>query len=458
MQIESTKCPWCGNTVPQAKFVEIESRIRAEEKKKLAQEAKKLALLESNLKRQYEEQSKLQVQTEVKKLAERERKAAEQVIKQQTSELLSERDGALQKLKAAQANEATLKKQMVEQTDRAVTKAIEVERKAAAERAESETRKLKTDRDAALQKVKTAEAREAALKKQMSEQAERNLKKELDSQRVILERDRDQRERKLRAEHARKFESAEKRVVLLQRQLQEKTANELGDGAEIDLYEELRSLFPSDDIKRVPKGQPGADIHHEVYYKAQSCGKIVYDSKNRKDWKDEYASKLRADQTEARAEHAILSSCFFPGGEKELCIRNHVIVVNPGRACYIAQLLRDGLVDMHIRNLSVKERTGKMAQLYQLIVSPQFKQKLGELDRLTDQLLELDVEENRAHQNVWKKRGLLMKQLKNMTKEIDTDISSIIERSDAGEVTQSAGVVATSVGSNVLRPKPFARN
>lgn len=457
MEIESTKCPYCGNTVPQAKFVAIQSRIRAEEKQKLAEQAKKLASLEANLKGEYEERTKLQVEAEVKKLAEKERKAAEQRIKEQTAKLLSERDGALQKLKAAQANEATLKKQMAEETDRVVKKAIEVERRAAAEKAKAETRKLQTERDVALKSVKTAETREAALKKQMSEQAERNLKKELSSQRVILERDRDQLERKLRAEHARKLESAEKRVVLLQRQLQEQTANELGDGAEIDLYEKLRSLFPSDDIRRVPKGQPGADIHHEVYYKGQSCGRILYDSKNRKLWKDEYASKLRADQTEARAEHAILSSCFFPGGEKELCIRNHVIVVNPGRACYIAQLLRDGLVDMHIRNLSVKERTGKMAQLYQLIVSPQFKQKLGELDRLTDQLLELDVEETRAHQNVWKKRGLLMKQLQNTTREIDTDISSIIERSDASEVTQSAAVVAT-VASNVLRPKPFARN
>ena len=315
-----------------------------------------------------------------------------------------------------------------------------MERRAASERVKAETQKLQTDRDAALQKVKTSEAREAALKKEMSVQADQTLKKELEKQRVVLERDRDQLERRLRAEHARKFESAEKRVVLLQRQLQEKTANELGDGAEIDLYEELRGRFPSDDIKRVPKGQPGADIHHEVYYKGQSCGKIVYDSKNRKDWKEEYASKLRADQTEARAEHAILSTCFFPRGEKELCIRNHVILVNPGRACYIAELLRDGLVDMHIRNLSAKERAGKMAQLYQLIVSPQFKQKLGEIDRLTDQLLELDVEETRAHQNVWKKRGLLMKQLKNMTREIDTDICAIIEQDNGAK--RPAAVVA----------------
>lgn len=440
MEIESTKCPYCGNTVPQARFVQIQARIRAEEQQKLAEQKKKLASVEANLKREYEQKAKMELEVEVKRIAEKERKATEQRIKEQTAKLLSERDGALQKLKAAQANEAVLKKQMSEESARAVKKAIEAERKAAAERTQVETQKLLMERDAALQKVKAGEAREASLKKQMSEQAERILKKELEKQRVVLERDRDQRERKLLAEHARKVDNFEKRVVLLQRQLQEKTANELGDGAEIDLYEELRSRFPSDDIRRVPKGQPGADIHHEVYYKGESCGKIVYDSKNRRDFKDEYATKLRADQTEARAEHAILATCFFPRGEKELCIRNHVIVVNPSRACYVAELLRDGLLDMHVRNLSAKERTSKMAQLYELIGSPQFKQKLAEIDRLSDQLLELDVEETRAHQNVWKKRGLLMKQLKNMTREIDTDIRSIIERTDNGAKKTSAVV------------------
>src|SRR6266480_7752411 len=63
-QAETSNCPWCGNTIPQVKFIEIEGRIRAEEKKKLAQ-------VESNLRQQYEEQTKLQVQQETKKAAEK---------------------------------------------------------------------------------------------------------------------------------------------------------------------------------------------------------------------------------------------------------------------------------------------------------------------------------------------------------------------------------------------------
>ena len=67
----------------------------------------------------------------------------------------------------------------------------------------------------------------------------------------------------------------------MEKQLQKKTANELGDGAEIDLFEALRESFPGDKITRIPKGQAGVDILHEVLYKGESCGKIIVDSKNR---------------------------------------------------------------------------------------------------------------------------------------------------------------------------------
>src|SRR2546428_12815345 len=99
MPLETSKCPWCGNTVPQAKFIEIQGRIRAEEKRKLAQ-------VEASLKKQYEEQVRLQVQLETKKAVEKERKAAEQWVKEQTSKLQAERDGALQRMKAFEAQQA----------------------------------------------------------------------------------------------------------------------------------------------------------------------------------------------------------------------------------------------------------------------------------------------------------------------------------------------------------------
>src|SRR5258706_228606 len=84
-----------------------------------------------------------------------------------------------------------------------------------------------------------------------------------------------------------------KRTEALNRQLEKKTANELGEGGEIDIFEALRAEFPKDDISRVKKGQPGVDIVIEVLHKGTPCGKIVIDSKNRSGWQNAYVMKLR---------------------------------------------------------------------------------------------------------------------------------------------------------------------
>lgn len=446
MQAETSKCPWCGNTVPQAKFVEIEGRIRLEEKKKLAQ-------VEASLKKQYEEQAKLEVERETKRVTEKERKAAEQWAKAQTSKLQAERDNAVQKAKASEAKEAVLKKQMAEDAERAVKKAVEAERKAAADRAKEQTRQLQTERDGAVKKAQALEERELTLKKQLVAQAEKKLQEELVKERQILERDREQREKKLKAEFTREHEKTKNKVATLERQLQKKTPNELGDGAEIDLFEDLRSLFKSDHFSRVPKGEQGADIHHEVYHKGQLWGKIVYDSKNRQNWQAAYASKLRADQTAAGAAHAILSTNCFPTGKKELCIVNDVIAVSPARVVHIVELLRNSMVRMHVLNLSLQERSGKMAELYKLISSEAFNQSFREADKLTQDILDLDVKEVKAHEDVWKKRGYLTKRLKNVLTEVQTEISAIVERAETNRGQKSAGVVAKFRPSTSTLPR-----
>ena len=59
----------------------------------------------------------------------------------------------------------------------------------------------------------------------------------------------------------------------LQRQLQQKTAHDYGEGAELDLYEVLKAAFDGDRIRRVAKGSPGTDVIHEVVGEARSSAK-----------------------------------------------------------------------------------------------------------------------------------------------------------------------------------------
>jgi hypothetical protein len=174
----------------------------------------------------------------------------------------------------------------------------------------------------------------------------------------------------MNAEKAKSFahnQKLEEKVPQLQRQLQEKPAHELGEGAEIDLFEELRRAFPGDQIHRVAKGVAGADIIHTVVTNRKQCGIIIYDAKNRATWQNRYSTKLRQDQIAAKADHAILSTAVFPAGAKQLHEQEGVILANPARVIALVHILRKEIVQAHVYRLSEEERTEKTARLYAFI-------------------------------------------------------------------------------------------
>ena len=149
---------------------------------------------------------------------------------------------------------------------------------------------------------------EAGAKARDAERHAAEVEERLATQREIMEKAKDD---AVNAEKAKAFQENQKhlnKVGELQRALEKKTADELGEGAEIDLFEALNAEFRDDNIQRIAKGTPGADICHVVMLGKTECGTILYDSKNRKRFEAEYVTKLRGDQLAAKAEHAILST------------------------------------------------------------------------------------------------------------------------------------------------------
>lgn len=364
--------------------------------------------------------------------ADAEKAAANELEKQKEvlKKLTEERDAATKRVKDAEAREIEIRRQAKADAEKAGSKELEKQKTA--------LEKLTAERDAAARKLKDAEAREVEIRKQAKADAEKASAKELQKQREALEKDRDATVLKTRVEFNREREALQKKVKVMEQQLLKKTANQLGDGAELDLYEALRETFRDDAIRRVPKGQNGADIIYDVMYKGQGCGRIVIDSKNHQSWKNGFVSKLRDDKIEAQAEHAILSSNAFPAGKKEMCIESNVIVVSPARVVYVIELLRKAMVAMYIQGLSMKSKADKMSRLYKLIISESYTQRFHEATKLTDEILELEVDEQKAHSLVWKKRGSLAKRMLNVLREIETDVSAVIEGPDAAEIDITA--------------------
>ncbi len=416
MQNGLERCPTCGSELSQTKFREIREKLREQEQKQAAELAAARLEMRQDL------------EAEFQKRFEARRSEAEKKLKadadQRVKKAIAEREQATTKLKEAEAREAEIRKQAQAEIEKHKQAA---EKKAKAESAQ-QLLKVTAERDQAAKKLKEAEAREIDIRKQAHEEADKLRQKELMEQRQTLEKVTKLALLKQQSEFNRERES-------LQKKLERKTANELGDGGEIDVFEAIREAFDGNGGKtvRIPKGEVGADILHEVFHKGESCGRIIVDAKNRQSWQNVFVTKLRQDQVEAGAEHAILATTVFPAGKREMCIETGVIVIAPPRVVHIVQLLRQAMITMHVKGLSMKQRATKMSLLYSLITSEQYVAKFHEASRLTQDMLELEVQEKTAHDNVWKKRGTLVKRMHNVLREVETEVAAIVEGGDETE-------------------------
>jgi hypothetical protein len=299
-------------------------------------------------------------------------------------------------------------------------------KQSATEEAEARMRETLAAREnaaaAAEARANDAEAQLKALADQHGAEIEANLK----AQREVLEK---AAEDAVNAEKSRAFEENQKltnKVNDLQRALENKTAEELGEGAEVDLFESLKREFPEDNIRRVPKGTPGADIIHEVMLCGKKCGTIIYDSKNHNQFRNEHVLKLRADQLAAGAEHAILSTRKFPQGTRQLHLQDGVLLANPARTVLVATILRQHMLQLQTQRLSEIERESKTEALYAFIVSELCGSLLARIDERAEDLLDQQNKEIRWHENNWKKQGEAIRAIQKAKADLGNQINLII--------------------------------
>ncbi len=224
----------------------------------------------------------------------------------------------------------------------------------------------------------------------------------------------------------------------MQRKLEGKSANELGEGSEIDLFEQLRETFAGDRIQRVPKGVNGADVIHEVIHNGKVCGKIVYDAKNRNAWQNEFVTKLRADKIAQAADHAILSSNKFPKDTAHVHYQDGVIVASPARVVAIVQLLRDQVMRMHELRVSKEGREQKSLEIYAFITSEHCKALLDQVETQAGRMLELDSKEQEAHRRLWDQRKKLINSVQKARSDLVFEIDRIIGTAGNGPEEDAA--------------------
>lgn len=379
--------------------------------------------------------------------AERNRQAEVEQVRTEAAERVTrareEATQAAMDTAAAQIQEAEAAKLLAEQSSVALHEALDTTVRESAEAVSRAT----TEAAAAAQ-ARITDAEEAKIAAEVLATAARDDAKAakanhevsmaaaLKEQREALEADKAS---AISVERSNAFEEKQKlseKVDALQRTLDKKTAEELGEGAELDLFESLKAQFEDDRIVRVKKGLPGADIVHTVVHNGQVCGKIIYDSKNHGAWRSDFITKLRADQMAEGAEHAILTVLKFPQGARQLHHQDGVLVANPARVVALVEVLRRHIIQTHALRIGAQQRAEKTAALYDFMTSDQCAGMFERLDTHAQTLLNIQEAEKAAHDKVWKQQGLTIKASQKVQAELRNQIDSIIGTASV-PVTQS---------------------
>ena len=382
-------CPWCGQPIAHEKFIEIKARIRANERARTRDLERRLRDEQDAVLAQVQAAAELQI------------KKANRLFEVQAAEARRKADAAI---KAANKQVQSL-----------VRAARDEERKksrAAVAAASAETARLRAEADRRLAEQRAHD--DDVLKARLREQRDALDKATVEA---------------INAEKAKAFTDRQKleaRLAQLQRQVAHNAAAELGEGAELNLYEQLRDEFPGDTIVSVKRGQSGADLVHTVIENGRECGHIVYDSKSRAAWRNSYVSRLLDDKIAAKADHAVLVTRVFPAGQAQLYVQDGVIVANPARVLALAQMIRKHVVQQATLRLSDEARAENTMRLYDFITSDRCSVLLEQIGTVSDKLLDLDVKEHRAHTATWKQRGQLIREIQQARGTLVTEIDLVL--------------------------------
>src|ERR1044072_3189927 len=127
----------------------------------------------------------------------------------------------------------------------------------------------------------------AAAVEQVKVELEKQRKRERAEVRQILQKDREAALAKREAEFARERDGLQKKIVDISKRVT-KSGHDIGEGGELDLYDELREAFPEDMIAR-----KGGNLIVELRYKTKSAGRLLIAAKPRAAWQHAFVTKLR---------------------------------------------------------------------------------------------------------------------------------------------------------------------
>jgi hypothetical protein len=213
-----------------------------------------------------------------------------------------------------------------------------------------------------------------------------------------------------------KLDDTQKLLEDAQRKAQQSSQQLQGEVLELDLENQLKEHFPTDEVQPVPKGVDGADIVQKVRNKhGNTAGSLVWETKRTKAWSHGWLAKLREDVRTLGASSAIIVSDVLPAGVETFGLVDGIWVTCYRYAIPLACVVRDGILRVAIAKATTANKDEKLEMLYQYLTDTSFRHRFeAQVEAIIELRADLEAEQ-RTMTRLWKKKDM---QIQRMTKNI----------------------------------------
>ena len=299
--------------------------------------------------------------------------------------------------------------------------------------------KVEKDRRVLLEQVKTTKIELSRERKRLAEDKNRyksDVDKEYKKKSKELERSAVQKGKQIEKQRAdtlakqldRRMEAlttANRKIKELKEQLKKGTTSQT-EGLDFEkiVVKELKERFePEDRIE--PHGKKG-DILQVVRYKKQELGKILYECKKTDKFSKGFIKQTKDAVRDRKATFGVLVTAAFKKDTEGFYVENDVIVVHPFGVCYIAQILRNNIIELALARNTKKEIDQKAKNLIDYISGEEFRNIANDTIYKTKSLAELLVKEYNQHMSHWKIRADNYGSINSNVRSLDNNTRAIL--------------------------------
>ncbi len=198
------------------------------------------------------------------------------------------------------------------------------------------------------------------------------------------------------------LQGATQKIKELEKHLKDGTTPQTaGHDFEKELVKQLAKEFPDDKIDHTGKG---GDIFHRVIFKSKEIGSILYECKKTTKFSNDYVHQTKRAISTRNATYGVLVTFASRKNSQGFFVDNDIIVVHPFGTVYIAQVLRNSIMEMHSLKLNHEELEERSQNLMNFIKSDDFKNSVDNTIYRTQELAKILLQEHKDHLKTWEKR------------------------------------------------------